>query len=80
MKLPRDLSGEELVRALAKVGYQPTRRAGSHVRLTAHRNGEHHVTIPLHPWLKPGTLNAILKEVAAHLGISRDELLRELFG
>ena len=34
MKLPRDISGMELVAALAVLGYQVTRQAGSHVRLT----------------------------------------------
>jgi predicted RNA binding protein YcfA (HicA-like mRNA interferase family) len=29
MKLPRDLSGADLVKALARVGYRVTRQAGS---------------------------------------------------
>ena len=80
MKVPRDLSGDELVRALARIGYQPTFRGGSHARLTTTVGGEHHITVPLHPFIKIGTLNAILKDVAAHAGIGRDELLRRLFG
>jgi hypothetical protein len=40
--------------------------------------GEHHVTIPMHAQLRVGTLAAILGDVAEHLGISRDALLREL--
>jgi predicted RNA binding protein YcfA (HicA-like mRNA interferase family) len=79
MKVPRDLSGADLVSALAQFGYQPTYRGGSHVRLTTQRGGEHHITIPLHPSLKIGTLNAILKDVAAHAGMDRDECLRRLF-
>jgi predicted RNA binding protein YcfA (HicA-like mRNA interferase family) len=39
MKLPRDVHGADLVRALAKLGYQPTRQAGSHIRLTTTRGG-----------------------------------------
>ncbi len=80
MRLPRDLSGAELVTALAKVEYYPTRQTGSHVRVTTTRNGEHHVTVPRHPAMKVGTLNAILREVGSHLGLGRDELLRRLFG
>jgi predicted RNA binding protein YcfA (HicA-like mRNA interferase family) len=52
MKLPRDLSGDDLVQALSKVGYVKTRQAGSHVRLTTQQEGEHHVTVPLHTPLK----------------------------
>ena len=34
MKLPRDLSGDNLAKALCKLGYQVTRQTGSHLRLT----------------------------------------------
>jgi predicted RNA binding protein YcfA (HicA-like mRNA interferase family) len=46
MKLPRDLSGEALAKALEKLGYIVNRQTGSHIRLTIHENGEHHITIP----------------------------------
>ena len=78
MKLPRDLTGRELARRLARLGYQVDRQTGSPLRLTTLRGGEHHVTIPLHRTLKPGTLNAILRDVAAHHGLEREALLREL--
>lgn len=35
MKLPRDLSGSELAKALGRVGYRIVRQSGSHLRLTA---------------------------------------------
>jgi predicted RNA binding protein YcfA (HicA-like mRNA interferase family) len=79
MKLPRNLSGDNLIAALAKVGYKPTRQRGSHVRLTTDQNGKHDITVPLHDALRIGTLAAILRDVEAHLGISRDELLERLF-
>ena len=79
MKLPRDLSGDELVKALARLGYIVDRQTGSHIRLTTQRNGEHHVTIPAHDPIKIGTLNAILRDVAAHVSLSREELLETLF-
>lgn len=51
------------------------------MRLTSVVKGrEHHVTIPSHENLKVGTLHAILAEVAAYLGVSRDELVDSLFG
>lgn len=80
MKLPRDLSGNELAQALKRLGYTVTRQTGSHMRLTSQLQGEHHLTIPCHSPLRVGTLNAILTDVAAHFGLTRDELLVELFG
>lgn len=80
MKLPRDLSGPDLVRALARLGYAPTHQRGSHVRLTTTQGGEHHLTVPAHDPLKVGTLNAILRDVAEHFGLTRDEVLERLFG
>ncbi len=79
MKLPRDLSGRDLAAALVKLGYRVTRQTGSHMRLTTEAGGEHQVTIPDHDALKVGTLNAILREVTEHAGITRDELLNLLF-
>jgi predicted RNA binding protein YcfA (HicA-like mRNA interferase family) len=80
VKLPRDLSGPDLVRALARLGYAPTHQRGSHVRLTTTQGGEHHLTVPAHDPLKVGTLNAILRDVAEHFGLTRDEVLERLFG
>ena len=80
MRLPRDLSGTDLAKTLARVGYQVTRRSGSHVRLTTDTPSQHHVTIPAHDSLKVGTLAGILSDVAGHLKLSRDELLQKLFG
>lgn len=79
MKLPRDLSGSELTKLLERFDYTIDHQTGSHMRLTTERNGEHHLTIPNHNPLKAGTLSAILRDVAEHLGLSRDELLAELF-
>ena len=41
--------------------------------------GEHHITVPAHNPLKVGTLNAILRDVAEHFDLNRDELLSQLF-
>ena len=80
MRLPRDWGGERLAGLLRRYGYELTRQTGSHMRLTTQKGGEHHVTVPRHSPLRVGTLNAILKDVAQHLGLERDELLRELLG
>lgn len=79
MRLPRDLSGADLVRLLRALGYTPTRQSGSHIRLTTTLKGQHHITIPAHDPLRLGTLNAILTEVATHHSLSREELLALLF-
>jgi predicted RNA binding protein YcfA (HicA-like mRNA interferase family) len=80
VKLPRELSGEALASLLRRYGYGISRQTGSHLRLTSTRSGEtHHVTIPRHQSLKVGTLSAILANVAAYLGIDRQDLAKELF-
>jgi DNA-directed RNA polymerase subunit H (RpoH/RPB5) len=43
-------------------------------------SGEHHVTVPNHRFLKTGTLNAILRDLGRHHGLTREELLHRLFG
>lgn len=75
MKLPRDLSGARLIKALAKLGYIQQRQAGSHVRLTTAMCGIHHLTVPLHDPLRSGTLAAIVSDVAAHHGLTRDDVI-----
>jgi predicted RNA binding protein YcfA (HicA-like mRNA interferase family) len=62
-----------------EVGYTVTRQTGSHIRLTTQELGEHHVTVPDHDPIRVGTLAGLLSDVAAHLGIGRDELVRKLF-
>ena len=79
MKLPRDLTGAELVKALSRLGYRVTRQTGSHIRLTCESPTQHHVTIPAHAVLKVGTLSGILGDVATHLRIGKDELSSKLF-
>ena len=79
MKLPRDIGGMDLAKKLQRFGYQITRQTGSHIRLITQQKGEHHLTIPRHDSLRVGTLSGILKEVSEHLGISRDQLMKDLF-
>jgi predicted RNA binding protein YcfA (HicA-like mRNA interferase family) len=80
MKLPRDVSGQELERLLGKYGCEVNRQTGSHIRLTTQQKGEHHITIPAHKELRVGTLSAILIDAAYHLAISREELIQDSFG
>ncbi len=79
MKLPRNLSGNDLAQAMKRLGYGIKRQTGSHMRLTTTERGEHHVTVPCHDPLRVGTLSAILAEVAEHFEMSREELIKALF-
>ena len=79
MKLPRDLSSDDLIKKLFQLGYEVSRQTGSHIRLTTSENGTHQITIPAHNPLKIGTLNNILRDVALHFNLSKDELLKRLF-
>lgn len=80
MKIPRDISGNDLLKLLKRYGNEPTRQVGSHIRITTQQKGEHHITIPNHSPLKIGTLSAIISGVAMHLGQTREEILHQLFG
>jgi predicted RNA binding protein YcfA (HicA-like mRNA interferase family) len=79
MRLPRDISGEQLARALKRLEYEQTRQTGSHMRLTTSRHGEHHVTVPRHRSLRLGTLSSILDDVARHHDMTRADLVELLF-
>jgi len=79
MKLPRDLSGEDLIRHLSKHwGYQRVHQVGSHVILQTEQPMPHRVGVPAHTALRVGTLNAILSAVAAHKNVAKEEILRDL--
>jgi predicted RNA binding protein YcfA (HicA-like mRNA interferase family) len=75
MRLPRDIDGPQLVKALSVLGYVATRQKGSHIRVTTLRDGENHEVIPYHDPIKTGTLASILKRIAAHHRMTVDELL-----
>jgi predicted RNA binding protein YcfA (HicA-like mRNA interferase family) len=80
LRLPRDVSGDDLAKALADLGYRISRQTGSHLRLTTLERGEHHITIPRHGALRVGTLAGLLGDVAQHFALSREELIERLFG
>jgi predicted RNA binding protein YcfA (HicA-like mRNA interferase family) len=79
LRLPRDVSGDDLAKALADLGYRVTRQSGSHLRLTTLESGEHHITIPRHATLRVGTLAGLLGDVAEHVGLTRAEVAERLF-
>ena len=78
MRLPRDLSGQQLAKKLSAFGYRITRQKGSHLRLSTYQSGEHHITIPNHDNLKIGTLSNVITDVARHLKIPKNQLLKQI--
>jgi predicted RNA binding protein YcfA (HicA-like mRNA interferase family) len=79
MKLPRDLSGGELIKLLCKhYGHRRVNQEGSHVILETNTPRQHRISIPDHPSLGIGTLNAILKAIAKVQGVERETILQRL--
>lgn len=78
MKLPRDVDAEQLIGALARLGYHAVRQSGSHIRLES-ASPAHAVTVPNHRPIRIGTLAAILGDVAEARRISKADLISLLF-
>jgi predicted RNA binding protein YcfA (HicA-like mRNA interferase family) len=71
MKLPRDLGGVEVVKALRRLGFEFARQTGSHVIM---KKGMRTVVVPQHKAIKPGTLKGLIEQA----GITTEELVRKL--
>ena len=79
MKLPRDLSGADLVQTLCKhYGYRRVHQEGSHIILETDTPSHHRISIPNHNPLRVGTLNAILRAVARAQGVEKEDILQRL--
>jgi len=79
MKIPRDLSGSHLVDAFCRDwGYRVVHQEGSHIVLETEEPSHQRIAIPAHKSLRVGTLSAILRAVARHKGVDRQELLKSL--
>lgn len=79
MKLPRDISGLRLVTVLcASWGYRKVNQEGSHMTLQTDEPTRKRVVVPAHKFLRVGTLNAILRQVAEHKGVTREDILATL--
>jgi len=70
-KLPRGLSGKQVIRALGKAGFYIKRRKGSHIVLRRD-NPFTQVVVPDHQNIDTGTLDSILDGV----GLTVDEFIR----
>jgi predicted RNA binding protein YcfA (HicA-like mRNA interferase family) len=77
VKLPRDCSGSELIKVLCReFDYVQLHQEGSHVILQTNTPRSHRLSIPNHPILRPGALNAILRAQAE--GIEKSDILHHL--
>ncbi len=72
-KLPI-VSGKDLVKAFAKLGYEKDHQTGSHIILRHKDPPYRRLTIPNHKEISKGTLRAIMRQS----GISREELFEIL--
>ncbi len=73
MKLPV-VSGQELLKALAKIGFELDHMTGSHAILRNSSVPHPRVTVPMHGEIAKGTLLAIMRQA----GISREQLFELL--
>lgn len=79
MKVPRDLSGAQLVKVLCRDwGYRQVHQEGSHIILQTETPGHQRLSIPNHNPVRVGTLNAIVRAVAGHKGVDRQAVLASL--
>jgi predicted RNA binding protein YcfA (HicA-like mRNA interferase family) len=79
MKVPRDVSGAQLIKVLCRDwGYRQVHQEGSHVILQTGTPRHQRLSVPNHNPLRIGTLNAILRAVAAHKAMDRQTLLDSL--
>ena len=71
MKLPRDVTGDQAVRALRRLGFVEIRQTGSHRIL---RKEGRTVVVPQHRPIKLGTLKGLIEQA----GLTSEEFTAEL--
>lgn len=71
MKLPRDVNGEDAVKALLRLGFLDLRQTGSHRIL---RRDGRTVVVPMHRPIKPGTLKGLIEQS----GVTLEEFVSRL--
>jgi predicted RNA binding protein YcfA (HicA-like mRNA interferase family) len=63
------VSGREVVKALAKFGYEQDRQRGSHIILRQQEYPHRRIVVPDHKEVAKGTLRSIIR----HTGLTVDE-------
>ena len=79
MPKPRQLSGDDVIRILAKFGFAVLSQRGSHAKLrrVTGEGIKQTLTIPRHKELDPGTVRAIVRQASRY--IPEDQLLPLIF-
>lgn len=67
-------SGIDVVKALAKIGYEIDHQSGSHMILRQREAPHRRLTVPMHKEIAKGTLRAIIREA----GLTVDEFVKLL--
>jgi predicted RNA binding protein YcfA (HicA-like mRNA interferase family) len=76
VKIPRDLAGRHIVKALCRHWeYRQVHQEGSHIILQTDTPSHQRIPIPDHHPVRLGTLNSILRLVAAHKGVTKQDIL-----
>jgi predicted RNA binding protein YcfA (HicA-like mRNA interferase family) len=79
MKMPRDVSGADLISVLCThFAYKQVHQVGSHVILQTEEPIHHRIAVPAHNPVRIGTLSSILRAVADAKRIDKKEILRRL--
>jgi len=79
MKLPRDLSGEKLIRHLCqRWEFVKIHQVGSHIILQTQHPTPHRIAVPAHSPLRIGTLNSLLAAIAAHKNVAKEAILKNI--
>ncbi len=79
MRIPRDLSGRELAETLSRHwSYREIHQSGSHIILETEYPSHQRIAVPAHQHLKLGTLNAIVRMVANHKQVSKEEIYKSI--
>lgn len=72
-KLPV-VSGQDVIKALAKIGYEFDHQRGSHIVLRQNSAPFRRITVPNHKEISKGTLRSIIREA----GLTVDEFVNLL--
>jgi predicted RNA binding protein YcfA (HicA-like mRNA interferase family) len=79
MKLPRNISGDQLADYICKHwGYTRIKQVGSHIMLRTEIPSRSKQVIPAHTPMRIGTFSKILGQIAAHKQVTREDILRDL--
>lgn len=79
MRLPRDISGRELVKVLIRHwDYRQVNWEGSHIILQTEEPEHHRISVPDHSPLRVGTFNGILRAVAQAKRVTREDIIASI--